>query len=339
MEKVLVTGGLGYIGSHTAVVLARSGYQVTIVDNLSNSDIQVLPRLAELAGHEIRMYQQDLLDEGALLKIFREVKPEGVIHFAGLKAVGESVANPQRYYAVNLGSTLSLTKVMTQVGCKTLVFSSSATVYAENPVQPMDESAPLGAANPYGRTKTMIEEILHDIYSADPSWRIAALRYFNPVGAHPSGRIGENPKGTPNNLFPYIAQVAAGQRESLSVFGNDYDTPDGTGVRDYIHVMDLAEAHQEALHFLNQHGGRYRTWNLGSGQGHSVLEVISAFEEANNLKIPFEVVARRPGDIGCYYADPGLARTELGWETKRSLEDMCRDTWEWQRNNPAGYNS
>lgn len=338
MEKVLVTGGLGYIGSHTAVVLAQAGYEVEIVDNLSNSDLRALGRISELAGREVKFHRLDLLDEKATDRLFEETKPDGVIHFAGLKAVGESVSDPQRYYQVNLGSTLSLTKAMAAHGCRTLVFSSSATVYAENPVQPLPESATLGAANPYGRTKLMIEEILADLYHADPRWQIAALRYFNPVGAHPSGRIGENPRGIPNNLVPFLTQVATGQREYLAVFGNDYPTPDGTGVRDYIHVMDLAEAHQVALAYLTKHGGHH-TWNLGSGQGHSVLQVIQAFEEANQIAIPYQIAPRRPGDIALYYADPSLARAELGWHTTRSLHDMCRDAWSWQRNNPDGYNS
>lgn len=334
--RILVTGGAGYIGSHTSVLLAEAGHDVVIVDNLANSRIEAVRRVSELAGRAVDFRQVDLLDEPELDRTFAEAAPEAVIHFAGLKAVGESVAQPHRYYTVNVGGALALTKAMDAHGCRTIVFSSSATVYGGHPVMPLHEDAPTGATNPYGRTKLMIEQILADLHAADDSWHVASLRYFNPVGAHPTGRIGEDPQGTPNNLVPYIAQVAVGRREKLQVFGDDYDTPDGTGVRDYIHVLDLASAHLAALQRLEEVGGHH-VWNLGTGKGHSVLEVVRAFERASGRPIPYEVTGRRSGDIATCYADPELANTELGWQADHPLDAMCADTWRWQSQNPDGY--
>jgi UDP-glucose 4-epimerase len=334
--RILVTGGAGYIGSHTSVLLAEAGHDVVIVDNLANSRMEAVRRVSELAGRDIPLHQVDLLDEAALDEVVAAAMPDAVIHFAGLKAVGESVEQPHRYYSVNVGGALTLTKVMEAHGCRTIVFSSSATVYGATPTMPLQEGAPTAATNPYGWTKLMIEQILHDLHRADDSWRIATLRYFNPVGAHPSGRIGEDPQGTPNNLVPFIAQVAVGRRDTLQVFGDDYDTPDGTGVRDYIHVLDLAAAHIAALDRLEEVGGHH-VWNVGTGHGHSVLDVIAAFERASGRPVPYEVVGRRAGDIGTCYADPTRANTELGWTADRTLEAMCVDTWRWQSQNPDGY--
>ncbi|MBK5221499.1 MAG: UDP-glucose 4-epimerase GalE [Acidimicrobiia bacterium] len=334
--RILVTGGAGYIGSHTVVLLVEAGHEVVIVDNLVNSRSEAVRRVREITGSDVAFHQVDLLDEDALDQVFAEHAPDAVIHFAGLKAVGESVADPHRYYSVNIGGALSLTRSMATHGCRTLVFSSSATVYGATPALPLREGAPTSATNPYGWTKLMIEQILADLHTADPQWSIASLRYFNPVGAHPSGRIGEDPQGVPNNLVPFISQVAIGRRERLQVFGDDYDTPDGTGVRDYIHVVDLAAAHLAALHRLDELGGHH-VWNLGSGKGHSVLEVVRAFEAASGRPIPYDVVARRPGDIATCYADPSLANEELGWAADHSLDAMCTDTWRWQQANPEGY--
>lgn len=334
--RILVTGGAGYIGSHTSVLLAEAGHEVVIVDNLVNSRSEAVRRVAELTGTDVAFHQVDILDEEALDEVFRTTGPEAVIHFAGLKAVGESVVEPHRYYSVNVGGALALTKAMQAHDCRTIVFSSSATVYGATPTLPLREGAPTSATNPYGWTKLMIEQILHDLHAADDAWRVASLRYFNPVGAHPSGRIGEDPQGIPNNLVPFIAQVAVGRREKLQVFGDDYDTPDGTGVRDYIHVLDLAQAHIAALARLDEVGGHH-VWNVGTGQGHSVLDVVAAFERASGRPIPYEVVGRRPGDIATCYADPTLANEELGWTADRTLDAMCIDTWRWQSQNPEGY--
>jgi UDP-glucose 4-epimerase len=306
------------------------------VDNLSNSKREAVRRVEELAGRALAFHQVDLLDREALSAIFRQAEIEAVIHFAGLKAVGESVAQPLRYYHNNITGTVTLLEVMTEHGVRDLVFSSSATVYGEPASVPIREDFPRSATNPYGRTKLMIEQILADLHVADPTWNVALLRYFNPVGAHESGRIGEDPQGTPNNLLPYIAQVAVGRRESLSVFGDDYPTPDGTGVRDYIHVVDLVVGHLRALERLGDRPGVV-AYNLGTGRGYSVLEVIRAFERASGRPVPYRVVARRPGDVATSYADPGRAERELGWRAERGLDQMCADTWRWQSANPNGY--
>lgn len=334
--RILVTGGAGYIGTHTVVQLVEAGHEVAILDDLSNSRSAAVDRVRELTGADIAFHHADLLDRDALDEVFATERPDGVIHFAGLKAVGESVQQPHRYYSVNVGGALALTEAMASHDCRTLVFSSSATVYGSTPTLPLREGAPTSATSPYGWTKLMIEQILSDLHTADDDWRIATLRYFNPVGAHPSGRIGEDPQGVPNNLVPFIAQVAVGRRERLQVFGDDYDTPDGTGVRDYIHVVDLAAAHLAALQRLDEVGGHH-VWNLGTGKGHSVLEVVRAFERASGRPIPYDVVGRRSGDIATCYADPSLANTELGWAADHSLDAMCADTWRWQSQNPDGY--
>lgn len=333
---VLVTGGAGYIGSHACLELLQAGYAVTVVDNLCNSQEESLRRVRELAGRELQFREIDLLDERALAAVF-EVRPvDVVLHFAGLKAVGESVAEPLRYYHNNVTGTLTLCRVMERYGVRNIVFSSSATVYGEPQELPITEGAALGPVNPYGRTKRVIEQVLADLHGADERWNVALLRYFNPVGAHPSGRIGEDPSGTPNNLFPYIAQVAVGRRDQLFVFGDDYPTADGTGVRDYIHVVDLAIGHVRALEKLATDPGVV-TYNLGTGRGYSVLEVVAAFERASGQEIPYRIVERRPGDSAVYYADPSRARRELGWVAERGLEEMCADTWRWQSSNPHGY--
>ncbi len=336
MKRILVTGGAGYIGSHTCVELLEAGYQVVVVDNLSNSSFTALERVQELTGRPLTFVRADLRDRPALEALFREHPVEAVIHFAGLKAVGESVARPLEYYDNNVGGTLSLLLTMRGAGVKTLVFSSSATVYGDPASLPIREDFPLSATNPYGRSKLIIEEMLRDLHRSDPAWDIAILRYFNPVGAHPSGRIGESPNDIPNNLMPYISQVAVGRLEKLSVFGNDYPTPDGTGVRDYIHVVDLALGHLKALEKLATHPGLV-TYNLGTGQGYSVLEMVEAFREASGREIPYEITERRPGDIAACWADPSLAERELGWKATRGLREMCEDSWRWQRNNPDGY--
>ena len=334
---VLVTGGAGYIGSHTCLELLHSGHQVTVIDNLANSSREALRRVEALSGRSLTFHEVDLLDLEALRTVFRQT-PEAtaVIHFAGLKAVGESVRIPLRYYQNNLNGTLNLCQVMAEQEVKVLVFSSSATVYGDPASVPIREDFPLSCTNPYGRTKLMIEEILRDLHRADPTWRIGLLRYFNPVGAHPSGRIGEDPGGIPNNLMPYIAQVAVGTLGELAVFGGDYPTPDGTGVRDYIHVVDLALGHLRALEKL-VHTPGVLTCNLGTGRGYSVLDMVRAFEAACGRAIPFRIVDRRSGDIAQCYADPSLARQELGWQATRDLGEMCADSWRWQSANPQGY--
>ncbi|WP_432823720.1 UDP-glucose 4-epimerase GalE [Trichloromonas sp.] len=334
--NVLVTGGAGFIGSHTVVELLQAGQQVVVVDNLSNSSPVVLQRIAEITGSAPQFVEADICDRSALQQIFAAHRPEAVIHFAGLKAVGESVEKPLAYYQNNIAGTATLCEVMAEYGCKRLVFSSSATVYGDPQQLPIKEDAPTGATNPYGRTKLFIEEMLRDLHASDPDWRIVILRYFNPVGAHASGRIGENPKGIPNNLFPFITQVAVGQRKQLSVFGSDYPTVDGTGVRDYIHVVDLAIGHLRALERLAAAPGLV-ICNLGTGQGYSVLQMIAAFSRVSGCEIPYQLVPRRSGDIAACWADPGYAKEELGWQAERDLEMMCRDGWHWQQGNPEGY--
>ena len=335
-STILITGGAGYIGSHTAVELMQQGHRVVIVDNLCNSSLQVLDRLRMLCGESFDFVQADVRDARALDALFAQHPIEGVIHFAGLKAVGESVAQPLRYFDNNLGSTLTLLQAMDRAGVRRLVFSSSATVYGDPAQVPIQETAPLQATNPYGRTKWMCEEILRDLQRADPRWHVAILRYFNPVGAHESGLIGEAPNGTPNNLMPYITQVAVGQREYLSIFGDDYPTPDGTGVRDYIHVVDLAQGHLTALRYL-QVQQRSITVNLGTGRGVSVKELVERFEQVNGVRIPHRYVERRPGDIAACWADTTLARDALGWCAQRDVARMCQDAWHWQSRNPRGY--
>lgn len=333
---VLVTGGAGYIGSHTVVELLDQDYGVIIVDNFSNSKPEVLKRIREITGKDFLFYQVDLLDKEALEEVFKKHPIDAVIHFAGLKAVGESVSIPIRYYHNNLTGTLNLCDLMQKYNVKRMVFSSSATVYGLHNKAPFTEDMPLSATNPYGWTKFMIEQILRDIYISDNSWSTILLRYFNPIGAHESGRIGEDPNGTPNNLMPYITQVAVGKRDHLNVFGNDYDTHDGTGVRDYIHVVDLAKGHIKALEKVMT-GTGIDAINLGTGIGYSVLDVVKSFEKANGVKIPYKIVGRRPGDIATCFADPRKALKVLGWKAEKSLEDMCRDSWNWQKNNPDGY--
>jgi UDP-glucose 4-epimerase len=334
--NLLVTGGAGYVGSHTCVVLLQEGHDLVIVDNLSNSKREAVRRVEELGGKPVAFYPVDLRDRDGLDAVFQRHRVEAVLHFAGLKAVGESVAQPLRYFQNNIGGTLVLCEVMQRHGVKTFVFSSSATVYGNPSRVPITEDFPLEAVNPYGRSKVVIEGMLRDLAAADPSWRIALLRYFNPVGAHQSGRIGEDPNGVPNNLMPYIAQVAVGTRSEVPVYGGDYPTPDGTGVRDYIHVMDLAVGHVRALDRVARQPGILAV-NLGTGRGHSVLEVIGAFERASGRRIPYRIVARRPGDVPACWADVSLARQELGWVATRDLDTMCADTWRWQQANPRGY--
>ena len=334
---VLVTGGAGYIGSHTCLELLESGCGVVVIDNLCNSNPKSLERVEQLTGKSVKFYQGDVRDEALLQKIFRENAIDCVIHFAGLKAVGESVAMPWEYYDNNLNSTLVLTKVMKQVGMKNIIFSSSATVYTADNEMPLQETSRTGnCTNPYGWTKYMTEQILSGMAHAEPDWSIVLLRYFNPIGAHASGRIGEDPRGIPNNLMPYITQVAVGRREKLSVFGDDYDTPDGTGVRDYIHVVDLAKGHVAAVKYACKHNG-CEVFNLGTGCGYSVLDMVKTFRDVNNVALPYQIVERRPGDIATCYADPAKSRDVLGWTAEKSLADMCRDAWNWQKNNPMGY--
>lgn len=335
--NILVTGGAGFIGSHTVVELLTRGFDVTVVDNFVNSKPEVLKRVAELAGRAPCFHEVDLVDERKVEDIFSAEKFDAVIHFAGLKAVGESVAQPLRYYGNNLESTLVLLRSMKRHGVKNFVFSSSATVYGVPKTVPIKEDFPLSATNPYGRTKLMIEEILRDEHKAEPELGVALLRYFNPIGAHASGRIGEDPNGIPNNLLPYISQVAIGKLAKLRVFGGDYPTRDGTGVRDYIHVVDLAIGHVAALNRLAAHPGELVTVNLGTGKGYSVLEMVRAFEEASGRKIPYEIVERRPGDVAECYADPSHAADILDWKAERGLAEMCRDAWHWQSGNPMGY--
>lgn len=334
--KILVTGGAGYIGSHTCVELLEAGHDVVVIDNLCNSSRVSLDRVALLTGRTVSFVEGDIRDPAALMPILERGDIDAVIHFAGLKAVGESVEIPLTYYQNNITGTLALLEAMAETGVKRLVFSSSATVYGDPHALPITEEFPLSASNPYGRSKLIIEEMLPDIQLADPAWNIAILRYFNPVGAHESGQIGEDPRGVPNNLMPYIAQVAAGRLEQLSVFGGDYPTADGTGVRDYIHVVDLAKGHLAALERLQSDPG-LMVHNLGTGKGYSVLEMIRAFEAASQKPVAYRVVDRRPGDIAACYADPGLAFRELGWRAERGLEQMCQDTWRWQSSNPQGY--
>ncbi|PYG88711.1 UDP-glucose 4-epimerase [Ruminiclostridium sufflavum DSM 19573] len=334
--SVLVTGGAGYIGSHACVELLKSGFEVVVIDNLSNSNEEALRRVEEITGKALKFYKEDLLDRNVLEEIFNKEKIDAVMHFAGLKAVGESVVQPVRYYHNNITGTLVLCETMHKYGVKKLVFSSSATVYGNPHTVPITEEFPLSATNPYGRTKLMIEEILRDLYIADNTWNIAILRYFNPIGAHSSGRIGEDPKGIPNNLLPYIAQVAIGKLDKLSVYGSDYPTADGTGVRDYIHVVDLVMGHLKALERLRSNPGVV-TCNLGTGRGYSVLEIVKAFSEISEREIPYKIADRRPGDVAACYADPTKAKNELGWCAEKGLEEMCRDSWNWQTKNPKGY--
>lgn len=333
---ILVTGGAGYIGSHTCVELLNADYEIIIIDNLDNSKPEAMKRVKELTGKDFKFYETDLLDREGLEKVFEENQIDAVIHFAGLKAVGESVALPLKYYHNNITGTLILCEVMNKYNVKNLVFSSSATVYGMPEIVPISESFPLGATNPYGRTKLMIEEILRDLYVSDSDWSIALLRYFNPIGAHESGRIGEDPNGIPNNLMPFITQVAVGKLQELKVFGSDYQTVDGTGVRDYIHVVDLAKGHLKALEKIVKNKGA-ESYNLGTGRGYSVLEVVQAFEKASGKTIPYAIVERRPGDVAECYANPEKAKQELGWSAEKGIEEMCADSWRWQSNNLNGY--
>jgi UDP-glucose 4-epimerase len=333
---LLVTGGAGYIGSHACVELLAAGHEVVVVDNLCNSRREVLGRIERIAGRPVGFHECDVRDEAALRGIFRAHAIDAVLHFAGLKAVDESVARPLDYYDNNVGGTLALCAAMRASGVRRLVFSSSATVYGDPDAVPVREDHPLRPTNPYGRSKAMVESILQDLVRSDPAWKVALLRYFNPVGAHESGLIGEDPGGVPNNLMPFIAQVAVGRRDALNVYGNDYPTPDGTGVRDYIHVVDLARGHLAALESLDAAEG-VLTVNLGTGRGYSVLEVVKAFRQASGREIPYRVVARRPGDVAACYADPSLAARLLGWRAERDLLQMCRDAWRWQSMNPDGY--
>ncbi len=330
MQNILVTGGAGYIGSHTCVELLAAGHNLVVIDNFSNSKPAVLGRVEQISGRQVPFMEVDIRDRGALRDVFRQHAIDAVIHFAGLKAVGESVSQPLRYYDNNISGSIALFEVMAESGVKTLVFSSSATVYGDPHSVPIREDFPLSATNPYGRSKLMLEDILRDLSRSDESWKIALLRYFNPVGAHESGIIGEDPNGIPNNLMPYITQVAVGKLPQLSVFGDDYPTPDGTGVRDYIHVVDLARGHLAALEALSDTSGVMAV-NLGTGQGYSVLDVVRAFEKASDRPVPYRIVPRRPGDVAQCYADPTLAKELLGWQAQRGLDEMCRDSWRWQQ--------
>jgi UDP-glucose 4-epimerase len=335
-KTLLVTGGAGYIGSHTCVELLQAGYGVVVADNLCNSRREVFGRIERIAGRAVTFHECDVRDAAALRGIFGEHAIDAVLHFAGLKAVGESVDRPIEYYDNNVGGTLALCRAMAEAGVRKLVFSSSATVYGDPDAVPVREDHPLRPTNPYGHSKAMIEAILQDLFRSDPAWKIALLRYFNPVGAHESGLIGEDPGGVPNNLLPFIAQVAVGRREALNVYGNDYPTPDGTGVRDYIHVVDLARGHLAALEKLAT-TSEVLSVNLGTGRGYSVLEMVEAFRRASGRDIPYRIVARRPGDVAACYADPALAARLLGWRAERGLERICRDAWRWQSMNPDGY--
>ncbi|WP_124058591.1 UDP-glucose 4-epimerase GalE [Vaginisenegalia massiliensis] len=334
---ILVTGGAGYIGSHTVVELLEQNYQVVVVDNLYNSQIEVLDRIEEITGKKVKFYQIDILDKAAMTQVFAENEIEAVIHFASYKAVGESVIKPLMYYHNNIEGTVALLEVMNHAGVKDIVFSSSATVYGEDNPSPLKESMPTDTANnPYGYTKVVIEHLLQDLAKADSEWSVTLLRYFNPIGAHESGRIGENPNGIPNNLMPYITQVAIGKLPELSVFGQDYQTHDGTGVRDYIHVVDLAKGHIKALEKNKEQLG-VKVYNLGTGIGFSVLDLVKAFQTVNHIEIPYRLAPRRPGDIDICFADASKAKEELNWQTEKTLEDMCRDSWNWQSQNPKGY--
>jgi UDP-glucose 4-epimerase len=334
--SILITGGAGYIGSHTCVELLDAGYDVVVVDNFSNSKEESLKRVKKLTGKDFKFYEADIRDSEAMNKIFQENNIDSVIHFAAFKAVGESVAKPIMYYENNVAGTVSLCKVMAENNVKNIVFSSSATVYGDPASVPIDESFPTSATNPYGRTKLIMEEILTDIYNSDNSWNIVILRYFNPVGAHKSGEIGEDPNGIPNNLMPFISQVAVGKREELSVFGSDYDTPDGTGVRDYIHVVDLAQGHLKAIEKIDGQPGLF-ICNLGTGCGYSVLEMVKAFEKASGKAVKYKLVDRRPGDVAQCYAKTDLGEKELGWKAQFGIDEMCADTWNWQSKNPNGF--
>ncbi len=335
--RILVTGGAGYIGSHTCIELINAGYDVVVLDNLCNSSKESLNRVEKIVGREIKFYEADIRDAKALKEIFAAEEIDAVIHFAGLKAVGESVAKPLEYYDNNINGTLVLCSAMKDAGVKNIIFSSSATVYGDPAFIPITEACPKGqCTNPYGWSKSMLEQILTDIHTSDPEWNVVLLRYFNPVGAHKSGTIGENPKGIPNNLMPYITQVAVGKREFLGVFGDDYNTPDGTGVRDYIHVVDLADGHVKALKKIEEKAG-VCVYNLGTGNGYSVLDMVKAFSKACGKDLPYKILERRPGDIAMCYADPAKAKEELGWEAIRGLDEMCEDSWRWQSTNPNGY--
>lgn len=338
MGKILVTGGAGYIGSHTVVELIDNGYDVVVVDNLSNSSKESLSRVEKITGAQVKFYENDIADMDAMDKIFAENDIDAVIHFAGLKAVGESVEKPLEYYKNNISGTLNMCEVMRKHGVKNIIFSSSATVYGDPETVPITEECPKGVCtNPYGWTKSMLEQILMDFNVADSEWNVILLRYFNPIGAHKSGMIGEDPNGIPNNLMPYITKVATKQLEKLNVFGDDYPTPDGTGVRDYIHVVDLAKGHVKALEKIVENPG-VKIYNLGTGKGYSVLEVVKNFEEASGVEIPYVIAPRRAGDIAECYADASLAKEELGWEAEFGIKEMCADSWNWQKNNPSGYN-
>ena len=335
--NILLTGGAGFIASHTIIELDKAGHSVVVVDNLVNSNPEALRRVGKIIGKEVPFYEADVRDEAALNKIFDENKIDAVIHFAGLKAVGESVAKPLEYYHNNMTGTFILMDVMRNHGCKNIIFSSSATVYGDPAQIPITEECPKGhCTNPYGQTKSMLEQVMIDVQKADPEWNVVLLRYFNPIGAHPSGTIGENPNGIPNNLMPYITQTAIGKRKELGVFGNDYDTPDGTGVRDYIHVCDLASGHVAALKAIDRKCG-LAIYNLGTGHGYSVLDVVNAFIKANGVDVPYSIKPRRPGDIATCYCNPAKAKEELGWEAQYGIEEMCRDSWNFQKNNPEGY--
>lgn len=335
--NILLTGGAGYIGSHTIIELDKAGHSVVVVDNLVNSNPESLRRVGKIIGKDIPFYEVDVRDKESLSKVFDENHFDAVIHFAGLKAVGESVAKPLENYHNNMTGTFVLLDVMRQHNCKNIIFSSSATVYGEPAIIPITEDCPKGhCTNPYGQTKSMLEEVLMDVQKADPEWNVVLLRYFNPIGAHQSGMIGENPNGIPNNLMPYITQTAVGIRKELGIFGNDYDTHDGTGVRDYIHVCDLASGHVAALKAINKNRG-LAIYNLGTGHGYSVLDVVNAFMKVNDVRVPYVIKPRRPGDIATCYCNPAKAKAELGWEARFGIEDMCRDSWNWQKNNPNGY--
>ena len=335
--SILVTGGAGYIGSHTVVELLNEDYDVVVVDNFSNSNPESIRRIQEITGKAFTFYQADVQDKLAMENVFLREKIDAVIHFAGYKAVGESVEKPIKYYRNNLESTLMLLEIMRTHNCQKLIFSSSATVYGDPASVPIDETFPLSATNPYGRSKLIQEEIFRDLPASEANWKIVLLRYFNPVGAHESGRIGEDPKGIPNNLMPFISQVAVGKRAKLSVFGDDYDTIDGTGVRDFIHVVDLAKGHVAAVKYLDKMPDGVEAINLGTGQGYSVLQLVEAFKKASGKDVPYEITARRPGDIAACYAATGKAKELLGWEAELTIEDMCKDTWRWQSENPNGY--